>query len=128
MSATNFLEDKFLQASLTGATYTGSANVYLGLYSVAPGESGSGTELSGSGYAREEVVFSVDTGNGQATNTGTVSFGPATANWTTVVAYGISDADTAGNILYTGNFARPQTVLEDLSLELGTGNIVVSIS
>jgi hypothetical protein len=128
MSATNYLEDKFLQASLTGATYTGAANVYLALYSTAPGEAGGGTELSGSGYAREEVVFTVDTGNGAATNTGNVSIGPATADWTTAVAYGIVDAATAGNILYTGGFAIPQTIRDGLSLEIGIGNITITIS
>jgi len=128
MSATNFLEDRFLQSSLTGATYTGAANVYVALYSVAPSESGGGTELSGSGYARDEVVFSVSTGNGVATNTSNVSIGPATADWVTAVAYGITDASTAGNILYTGSLAVPQTIRNGLSLDIGTGNLTISIN
>ena len=80
MSATNFLEDKFLLASLTGNTYTGNGTVYLALYSTAPGESGSGTELSGSGYSRQSIAFTVNTGNGVATNTANVVFGNATAD------------------------------------------------
>ena len=128
MSATNFLEDQFLQASLTGATYTGAANVYVSLYSVAPGESGSGTELSGSGYARQEAVFTVSAGNGIATNNSAVVFGNATADWSTAVAYGIVDASTSGNILYTGALVPTQTLLDTFNLTFGAGNISVSIN
>jgi hypothetical protein len=128
MSATNFLEDRFLQASLTGNTYTGAANVYVGLYSVAPTDAGGGTELSGSGYARQEAVFTVDVGNGVATNDSAVVFGNATADWSTAVAYGIVDASTAGNILYTGALTPTQTLLDNSNLTFGAGNISVSIN
>ena len=128
MSATNYLEDKFLLASLTGNTYTGNGTVYLALYSTAPGESGSGTELSGSGYSRQSIAFSVNTGNGVATNTGNVVFGNATANWSTAVAYAVVDAPSAGNILYTGNLSPTQTVYNGFNLTFGTGNVSISIN
>ena len=128
MSATNYLEDQFLLASLTGNTYTGAANVYVALYSTAPTDAGGGTELSGSGYSRQEVVFTVDTGNGVATNTGNIVFGNATADWSTAVAYGIVDASSAGNILYTDALVPTQTLRDTYNLTFGTGNITVSIT
>jgi hypothetical protein len=128
MSATNFLEDKFLLSSLNGNTYTGSANVYVALYSSAPGESGSGTELSGSGYSRQVTAFSVNTGNGVATNTGNVVFGNATADWSTAVAYGIVDASTAGNILYSGALAPTLTLKNAYNLTFPVGNITVTVN
>jgi hypothetical protein len=128
MSATNFLEDKFLLSSLNGNTYTGSANVYVALYSTAPGESGSGTELSGSGYSRQLTTFTVNTGNGVATNSANVVFGNATADWSTAVAYGIVDASTAGNILYSGGLSPNLTLKDTYNLTFPTGNITVSIS
>lgn len=128
MSATNYLEDKFLLASLTGNTYTGNGTVYLALYSTAPGESGSGTELSGSGYSRQSIAFSVNTGNGVATNTANVVFGNATADWSTAVAYGVIDAPSAGNILYTGNLTPNQTVFNGFNLTFPSGNVTISIN
>lgn len=128
MSATNFLEDKFLQTTLTGNSYTGPATVYVALYSSAPGESGTGTELSGSGYSRQAATFTVDTGNGVATNTGNVVFGNATADWAVAVAYGIVDASTAGNILYSGALAPTLTLKNSYNLTFPTGNITVSVN
>lgn len=128
MSATNFLEDKFLLASLTGNTYTGNGTVYLALYSTAPGESGSGTELSGSGYSRQSIAFTVNTGNGVATNTANVVFGNATADWSTAVAYGVIDAPSGGNILYTGNLTPSQTLLNGYNMTFQTGNVSISIN
>ena len=128
MSATNFLEDNFLQSSLNGNTYTGSATVYVALYSSAPGESGSGTELSGSNYSRQLTTFTVNTGNGVATNTGNVVFGNASGDWATAVAYGIVDASSAGNILYSGNLAPTLALKAGYNLTFPTGNITVSVN
>lgn len=129
MSASNYLEDKILAATLTGNTYTGPANVYTALYSVAPTDSTSGTELTGNGYSRQLTTFSVSTGNGQATNTGNVTFGAATGNnWLPVVAFSVVDASSSGNILYYGNVTPVQTVLTGDSYTFGIGNIVVTMN
>lgn len=125
MSATNFLEDAILRATLTGNTYAGGT-VYVALYSSGPTEASSATELSGSGYARSSVAFSVTSGT--ATNTANVTIGPATANWSTATGWGIVDASTGGNILYAGNFGVPQTVKDTRSLTFETGKISISIN
>ena len=125
MSATNFLEDAILAATLTGTTYTGGT-VYLALYSAGPTESGTATELSGSGYSRTSVAFSIT--DGTATNTANVTVGPATGDWTSATGWGIVDANSAGNILYAGNFAISQTVKNGLSLTFETGKIAISIN
>ena len=46
---------------------------YLALYSVAPGNTGGGTELTGNGYAREPITFGADTG-GVTNNTNTITY------------------------------------------------------
>jgi hypothetical protein len=63
-----------------------------------------------------------------ATNTGNIVFGNATADWSTAVAYGITDASTAGNILYTGALAPTLTLKDTYNLTFPTGNITVSIT
>jgi hypothetical protein len=125
MSASNYLENALLNATLGNVSYTTPATVYTALYSVAPTDSTSGTELSGSSYARQATAFSVT--SGVATNTGNVTFGPASANWVTAVAWSIADASTSGNILYYGPLSTAQTVLNGNSLTFGIGNVSVTM-
>lgn len=62
-SLTNLLEDEVLNRYFRNTTTLApAAVVYLALYSVAPGESGGGTELSGDGYTRTAITFGVPAG------------------------------------------------------------------
>lgn len=88
---------------------------YVGLFSAAPtSDSSSGTELSGNGYARQLVSFNAPAaGSGsyrKITNSSDITFGPATADWSQAVAFGIWDASTGGNLLYWANLSTPKTV------------------
>ena len=58
MSFTNFLETEILDHVLAGAAYTAPGTKYIGLFTAAPGETGGGTEVSGSAYARQTMAFS----------------------------------------------------------------------
>jgi hypothetical protein len=126
MSASNYLENALLNATLANVSYTTPTTVYTALYSVTPTDSSAGTELSGSGYARVSTAFSVS--SGVATNTGNVTFGPASADWVTAVAWSIADAASAGNILYYGPLSTAQTVLNGNSLTFGIGNVSVTMN
>lgn len=90
---------------LRGTNLTGFTP-YLALYSGDP--TTSGTELSGSGYARLELTFDTPaeqvSGQMQTANTNSVESAAASANWGTW-AYGvIMDASTAGNrVWYKAN-------------------------
>jgi hypothetical protein len=131
MSATNYLEDKFLLASLNGNTYTGTANVYVALYSTAPTDAGGGTELSGSGYSRQEVVFSVDTGNGVATNTGNIAFyNPTSKEVTYSSTVSTAGNVTAGNLIASGNlfFGSTRFTPKVQVLTRASGNVAVTVS
>lgn len=81
---------------------------YAALFSSAPSDAAGGTELSGSGYARQAVTFSAPTAaapSGRSiANSGTVTFGPATGTaWTNATHFGVYDALTGGN--YRGGAA-----------------------
>lgn len=121
-SASNSLETTLLKTVLTANTYTGPSNVYVSLYSVAPTESTSGTELTGNGYSRQISTFSVS--NNIASSTANVTFS-ATGNSWTVVAMGLMDASTSGNLLFYDTLATQQTVQAGANLIFGTGNITV---
>jgi len=109
---------------------------YVGLFSTAPSsDSDSGTELSGSGYARQAVTFGAPTaGTGSSrriANTNQITFGPATAAWATAVAFGIWDAASGGNLLYYGQLldsggnATTKTAAKDDTIVLSVGSLRV---
>jgi len=115
---------------LRGTTLAG-VTPYAGLFSAAPVDDGTaGTELNGNGYQRQSVAFgapAADAGNiRKVSNTNNVSFGPATpSGWAQVVAFGIFDAQTNGNLLYWDMLPTPKTVEQDDYGQFATGTLVV---
>lgn len=76
------------------------ANVYVALFTTLPSEAGvGGVEPAGGGYARQAVMFGTPAG-GSIANTADALFPQASANWGTVVGFGLYDSLAAGNLLY----------------------------
>lgn len=113
-SKSNYLENKVLDHVLGGGDYTRPSTVYVALYTSAPNDAGGGAEVSGGSYAR--VAVTNDTTNwpaasGGAKSNGTdIVFPTATANWGTVVAFGILDASSGGNLLYWADLTTSKVV------------------
>lgn len=127
----NYLENKTIDATLRGQVFPTIANIYIALFTVAPTAAGGGTEVTGGSYARATVAATLanwagtqgagttvaSSGTtGQTSNNGTITFPTPTVAWGTVVAMGMFDAATAGNLLYFGNLSASQVV--------GVGNAV----
>lgn len=98
-SYTDYLEDKVLRHVFTNTTYTPPATIYVGLFTVAPTDTGGGTEVSGTNYARQSAAFSVSGTGTTATNSANIEYPAAGSAWGTVVAVALFDASTAGNML-----------------------------
>ena len=125
MAMSNYLENKLLEAVVKNTSYTSPTTVYLALYSTAPTDSTSGTELSGSGYSRQAVTFAAAADGSIASNV-TVTFSTATGNWATVKATGIVDASTGGNILFYKATA-PRNIKTDDQLVVASGDIIITL-
>jgi len=95
---TDYLEDALLKHVFTNTAYTSPTTVYAALFTVAPSDTGGGTEVSGGAYARQSMAFSVSGTGTLATNSAAVEYPTATADYGTVVAVGIFDASTSGNL------------------------------
>ena len=87
---------------------------FLGLFTAVGTDVGTGfTEVTGGSYARVSMAGAAwnaagGTSPSTVTNASAATFPAATANWGTVIAFGLFDASTAGNLLfwdYMGNFA-----------------------
>jgi len=97
-SFSDYLENKVLDHVYRNVAYTAPTGTYLALYTVAPTDAGGGTEVTGGGYARQAITFGASSG-GAIANTGAVAFTASGAAYGTVVAVGIFDAATLGNLL-----------------------------
>jgi len=97
-SFTNYLEDAVLNYVFRNTGTPTSTTVHLALFTATPSDAGGGTEVSGNGYSRQAVAFSASSG-GSITNTSAETFTASGGSFGTVVAIGIFDAATGGNML-----------------------------
>jgi len=126
MSVADYYENKILDHMLRAQAFTPPATVYVALYTTAPTDAGGGTEVSGGSYARQAVTFNAASA-GSITNSADITFPQATADWGTIVAVGLFDASTAGNLLWYGNLTTSQTVNNGNIFKIPAGNLTVSL-
>lgn len=125
----DYAEKLLLDWSMTTGSATRPTSWYVALYTVAPSDSGGGTEVSTGGYSRQSVTFDAATsGAGTTSNTGAVSFTASGAAYGTVVAIGIFDASTSGNLLWHGTMTASKTVDDGDTLEFSIGNIDLTLA
>lgn len=118
---------------LKGTTYPAApANTYVALFTTQPTNAGTGgTEVSGGSYARVAIPSSGWSALSGATPTSTsnsaaVNFAASTANWGTVVAFGLYDAVTAGNLLYVAALTTSQTINSGSTASFAAGQLSIS--
>ncbi len=100
----DYLELTQLNNILGAAAFTPPGTVHVALYSAGPNDAGTGTELTGGGYARVGVTNNATNwpaGNPKS-NGVAITFPTATADWVRAYSWGILDAATGGNLLYYG--------------------------
>lgn len=125
----DYAEKLLLDWMMTTGSATRPTAWYVGLFTAAPSDSGGGTEVSGSGYAREAVTFAAaSTPGGTTSNTGDVSFTASGGDWGTITHIGIFDASTSGNLLWHGSMTASKVVNDGDTLQFSTGNIDLTIA
>jgi hypothetical protein len=122
----NYLENKVLLHVFGATAYTAPTTLYLALYTVAPDDTGGGTEVSGTSYARQTIAFTVV--NDTASNTSAVEFPTAGSTWGTVVAVGIFDNLTSGNLLAYGNLTSSKTIASGDVFRVPAGDLDITLA
>ena len=120
----NYLENKLIDHFLGTTSFTMPAAVYVGLYTVAPDDTGGGTQVTGGSYARQTATFTASA-SGATSNSANIDFAGMPA--ATVVAIGIFDASTAGNLLLWGTLTANKTTDAGDTLRIATGDLDISI-
>ena len=125
MSFSNYLETKVLDHVFGGTAYTAPSTLYLALFTANPNEDGSGTEVSGGGYVRQSVAFTIS-GN-TASNTAAVEYPTATANYGTVSHVGIYDASSSGNLIAYAALTSSKTIETGDVFRVPTGDLDITL-
>lgn len=120
----DYLENKLIDHFLGTASYTMPSNIYVALYTVAPSDAGGGTEVTGGSYARQAATFDA-AASGATSNDSNIDFTNMPA--ATVVAIGIFDASTSGNLLLYGSLTTNKTTDAGDTLRIATGDLDISI-
>ena len=122
---------------MKGTTFAGApVTTYVALFTTAPtSDAGTGgTEVSGNAYARQPITsasgWSAITGGAtvaeQISNNAIITFPtPTGSGWGTVLAVGLYDAVTAGNMLYF-NTITSQAIGTGVIASFAIGALVVT--
>lgn len=138
----NYLENKLIDHVFRGLAYSLPANLYVGLHTSDPTDSGTANEIAGNGYTRVALAPSVSnwlstngasagasTGtNGQTSNNALIAFPEPSGNWGTVTNFSIYDALTNGNILLSGTLTSAKTVNQGDIVSFPVSSLVVTFS
>tara|TARA_Y100000015_G_scaffold42641_1_gene50549 strand:- start:342 stop:725 length:384 start_codon:yes stop_codon:yes gene_type:complete len=126
MSLTNAFETSTLQYLFTTGSVTRPTAWYLGLFTSDPTETGSaGTEVSGGGYVRKAVTFTVS-GN-LATNSAAIEWSAATSSWGTVTHIAVLDASSGGNMIASNALTTAKAVATDDIIRVPAGDLDITL-
>ena len=130
-SFTDHTESLVLTWLLTSGTATRPTAWYVGLFTAAPSDTGGGTEVSGSGYARVVTgTMSVSgTSPTTATNAAAIEFAAASGgNWGSIGWAAIFDASTSGNMLAWAALSTARTINDGDVLRIPAGDLDVTLT
>ena len=123
----NYLENALINVTLRATAYTAPTTVYLALYTTDPTDADTGTECSGTSYARQSITFGAPS-NGVSTNSAAIEFAQAGNSWGTITHIGIRDALTTGNLLYHSPLDASKTIATGDVFRVAIGSLSVTLT
>ena len=129
-----YLSQKMLNFLFNGGVFAAPGTLYVALFTVAPTISTTGTEATGSAYARLSVTSNttnwptISGSTTTITNNTTLTMATATGNWSSssnMTDAGLWDASSAGNLLYWGDLTVAKPVLNGDTPSFAIGALTV---
>ena len=129
-SFTDYTENLVLTWLLTTGSATRPTAWYVGLFTAAPSDTGGGTEVSGSGYARKATGTITVSGTATtATNSAAIEFDPASGgNWGTITHAAIFDASTGGNMIAWAQLTTARTINDGDVFRIPASSLTVTLT
>lgn len=126
MPKTYYADNTTLNLFLRNTPFPPPILTYLALFTASPTPAGGGTEVAGNGYARQVITFGPPN-NGSCSNVADVIFPvDVIADWTTIVAFGVFDGITGGNLLYFGSLSSSRYVAVNDQIKFPAGQIIAT--
>ena len=129
-SFSDYTENLVLTWLFTTSAATRPTAWYVGLFTSAPSDTGGGTEVSGSAYAR--VVTGTISGSGTATtftNAAAIEFAAASGgNWGAIGWAGIFDASTTGNLLAWAPLTTSRTINDGDVFRIPASSLTITLT
>jgi len=129
-SFTDYTENLVLNWLFTTNSATRPTAWYVGLFTAAPSDTGGGTEVSGSGYARKATGTITVSGTATtATNSAAIEFDPASGgDWGTITYAAIFDAETSGNMLAWAELTTARTINDGDVFRIPASSLTVTLT
>ena len=122
----DFLKTAVHEHFLRNNSQTSPTTVYLALNTTAPGDDDSGTECSGTAYARAAIAFGAETG-GVGSNSGLVTMATVGAGgWGTATHWKLMDALTVGDLMLWGALDNSHVLAENDVPKVQIGGLTVT--
>jgi hypothetical protein len=133
----NWMKGTALATAFTSFPANPLVTIWVGLFSTTPTQNtiGSGTEISGNGYARQPITcatgwsaisLNADNIHEQISNGAAITFAVATPGGYTVVGVGLFDAVTAGQMMFY-QAVTSQAVAIGNQYQIAIGALIVEV-
>lgn len=114
MNISNYLRNKLLDKAISGTDFVPAANLFIRAFSTILTADGAGTEITNAGYAPLEAPNNLTnfpaSVAGAKSNALRLDGSAATENWANILAFGIFDAATGGNLYFYQNLNDPLVI------------------
>lgn len=129
-SFTDYTENLVLNYLFTTNSVTRPTAWYVGLFTAAPSDTGGGTEVSGSAYARKATGTITVSGTATtATNSAAIEFAPASGgDWGTITHAAIFDAETGGNMLAWAQLTTARTINDGDVFRVPASSLTITLT
>ena len=129
-SFSDYTENLVLTWLFTGDSATRPTAWYVGLFTAAPSDTGGGTEVSGSAYARTATGTITVSGTATtATNAAAIEFAAASGgNWGTITHAAVFDASSGGNMLAWAPLATSRTINDGDVFRIPASSLTITLT
>lgn len=125
-----YLSQGIINSTLRGQAFTVPSTLYLALFTADPTDDNvTANEVGGAWYSRQATgSWAAPVGSGNSTsNSNAIQFPAVTGSAVTISHWGIYDASTSGNLLYSGAMTTSKTFnVGDVAI-VGSGSLVITV-
>ncbi len=132
MNISNYLRDKVADKIIGAVNFTTAPTLYIRLFSTVLTAAGTGTEIAQPSYAAKLIDNNLTnfplSAAGAKANAVRFDFAAAAENWSPILAVGLFDAATGGNLYFYDNLTASITIASGEILFFDIGDIGFSVS